>query len=368
MTALLTHGATMLLTYATHSLLACVLALIAARSLHAPQERDMLWKVALVAPLVTTLVAIVAPGLRGTPFRVELADLVRRSPLLQLPDPRLIVRVLDDGIRREEFRRLIDPVTTMLSVLAVSVTGLCSAVAGVRLVTRRRILARALRARHHVAGIRDGVRLSSSDTLQSPVALFPREICLPTFVLRDFSAQHCETLVAHESAHLRRRDPSWFALVDVICACSAYQPLVFVVARSFRCDVELICDEAAVRATGSRTALIGALALLASPFDAISPLHGAPAAYNGSPLVARATRIARLSLDERPAGLRNAMFAACVLAAALVVAPVVSTVPRIDPVPADLSRMTSRARSEGRLVTVDSTVTEGRMSVRVLVH
>jgi beta-lactamase regulating signal transducer with metallopeptidase domain len=190
------------------------------------------------------------------------------------------------------------------------------------------------------------VRLSAAPDLQSPVALGSFEVCLPSDVVDDFSERHQRSLIAHEVAHLDRRDPAWLFVAELIAALSAFQPLVFVVLRAFRHDVELICDEIAVRRTSDQESLIAALARLASPFDPRSPLHGAVAAYDGSPLVARAQRIATLSLAAAPSNARRpAMLLAAVLVGLLCAVPVVSAAPRLNDLPrhpADLMRVMGR--------------------------
>jgi beta-lactamase regulating signal transducer with metallopeptidase domain len=364
--------ATALLTYAGHSAVACVIALLVARVLRRPHERDLVWKAALIVPLVTAPMAILGATAGAT--RIDLADLARRSRLVHLPGRKLLVRVLDDGAGPEVFRQLIDPVTRVLAAMAIGIAVACVALAGLRLVRRRRALAGALAGRNHVreltaAGSSASIRLSSAIELQSPVALGASEICLPSTVLSDFPDAHRDTLIAHEMAHLERRDPFWFALAEGVAALTAFQPLVFVVLRAFRRDVELICDEAAVRCSSDRQALIGALALLASPFDPRSPIRGAATAYDGSPLVARATRIATLTLDGGEARDRRiALAMVVVLAATLCVVPVVSPAPRLADLPMSPRRAIEVARAEGRLVTVDSTVTERSTRLRVLIR
>ena len=49
---------TSLLTYAIHSFVACAIALAISRLLRQPQDRDLLWKVTLVAPVLTAAFAV----------------------------------------------------------------------------------------------------------------------------------------------------------------------------------------------------------------------------------------------------------------------------------------------------------------------
>jgi len=333
-------AATALLTYAGHSFAACGLALIAARFIRRPHDRDILWKAALIAPVATTAIAITlsAQGARS-PF-VDLGVVARRASPTRLPGRQVRIRVLRDGVTSRVDRGFSDPVTTVLSTGALAIALVAAGVAASRLVVRRRRLALAVGGRSDIGELTlatgETVRLSSSAELQSPVAFNRTEICLPDDVVREFPETHQRSLIAHEMAHLERRDPAWFAVTELIAALSAFQPLVHVVVRAFRRDVELICDETAVRRTNDQRSLISALALLASPFDPRSPLQGAATAYDGSPLVGRAERIATLRPDLSPASDRRPIALAVGVALGVLCAfPVVSAAPRLTDFPVD---------------------------------
>lgn len=366
--------ATVLFTYALHSAGACAIALVVCRALRHPQDRELLWKAALVAPVITTAGAMSLIATRGLDRFVDLANLLRRATHFRLPGRRVMVRVLDDGFQRDVVRQVIDPVASRLSLFCVLAALCCVLVAGMRFVHRRRALSRALAHRFHVRELpllarRNAIRLSAAANLESPVALGAAEICLPADVMDRFSDEHRRSLIAHELAHLQRRDPVWLVAAESIAALSAFQPLVLVVVRAFRRDVELICDEAAVRRTNDRASLIGALALLASPFDARSRIAGAATAYDGSPLVARATRIARLPIGTtRRAGRRYVLLAMTVLVGLLCAAPVVSSVVVPRDLPIDPASAVQAARVAGHTVVVDSIVTAGMHRTRVIVH
>ena len=360
---------TSLFTYAMHSVAACTLALIVGRFVRLPHDRDILWKVTLVAPLLTTAFALVlsATGTHGA--FIDLADLARRAPNVDLPGREVRIQMLHTGSASTVVRQFTDPVTTALSLAFVALVVTTTFVAVFRLSHRRRRLARAVSGRRAMGALPivtrgAAVRLSAAPDLQSPVALGSFEVCLPSDVVDDFSERHQRSLIAHEVAHLERRDPAWLFVAELIAALSAFQPLVFVVLRAFRRDVELICDETAVRRTSDQESLIAALARLASPFDPRSPLHGAAAAYDGSPLVARAQRIATLSLAAAPSNARRpALLLAVALVSLLCAVPVVSAAPRLNDLPrnpADMMRVMGRP---GRIVTVDETIVRTKRRV-----
>ena len=350
-------AATALLTYAAHGFAACGLALFAARFLRRPHDRDIVWKAALVAPIATTAIAITLSA-QGAPSPfVDLGELARRASPAQLPGRLVRIRVLREGDASRVDRWFSDPVTTALSAGALAVALLVVGAASTRLIVRRRRLAHAVGERSEIGALTlstgETVRLSSSAELQSPVAFNRAEICLPDDVVRDFAEPHQRSLIAHEMAHLERRDPAWFAATEVIAALSAFQPLVHVVVRAFRRDVELICDEAAVRRTNDQHSLISALALLAAPFDPRAPLQGAATAYDGSPLVGRAERIATLGPNLAPVSARRPIALAVAVALAILCAfPVVSAAPRLTDLPVDPA-MLSRNPHLKRIVNVD---------------
>jgi len=361
---------TSLFTYAIHSFVGCAIALAISRLLRQPQDRDLLWKVTLVAPVLTAAfaVALSLNGLHGTGF-IDLADLARRVSNVELPGRQVQVRMLYTGSTSSVERQFSDPVTTALSIASLAIILCVTFVALIRLANRRRALTRAVSHRRAMGALPlvahgTAVRLSAASDLQSPVALGVGEICLPSEVVDTFSQCHQKSLIAHEVAHLERRDPMWFFAAELIAAFSAFQPLVFVVLRAFRRDVELICDETAVRRTSDQQSLIAALALLASPFDPRSPLHGAATAYDGSPLVARAQRIATLSLAAAPSKPRRpALVLAAVLVGLLCAVPVVSAAPRLTDFPRDPAAAMRGLPHARRIMTVDQTVVHTKRRV-----
>jgi beta-lactamase regulating signal transducer with metallopeptidase domain len=362
--------AAIVLTYAAHSAVACGIALAIARCIRRPHDRDVLWKAALVAPIVTTATATVA-GNFGLRALVDLANVVRRWVHVPLPHRTFLVRMEHNASGSNVFRQFTDPVTTTLTTIALIVAAVAVVLALVRFIIRRHALTNALGKREHIADVPSSngstIRLFATDGLQSPVAFGANEICLPTEVLNGFTGDHQQSLIAHETAHLERRDPPWFLAVELITALSAFQPLVFVVARAFRRDVELICDEAAVTKTGDRGAMIGALARLAAPFDASAALHAATA-YDGSPLVERAERIATLAPMAAPVRKRSGwVYAAAIVAATPLAIPVLSSAPRLPDFPGDVPALFREAHALGRGVRIDTTMVGDERIVRRMI-
>ena len=115
------------------------------------------------------------------------------------------------------------------------------------------------------AGIRSPVRLSVSTRISSPFStgLLRPEVCVPSAVLTDLTRAQQEVLLAHELAHIARRDPAWFGLGYLIEKVLFFQPLNRVARRQLAELAEVACDDCAVRWTGARIALASCLAEVA---------------------------------------------------------------------------------------------------------
>jgi beta-lactamase regulating signal transducer with metallopeptidase domain len=108
-----------------------------------------------------------------------------------------------------------------------------------------------------------GVRLTASEKLASPVVLSQREICLPERALREFPASALSSMLAHEYAHVARRDPQWLVIYQALEAALFFQPLVFVATRALRADAELASDCWAVQGGADALSLADSLATVA---------------------------------------------------------------------------------------------------------
>jgi hypothetical protein len=94
------------------------------------------------------------------------------------------------------------------------------------------------------------LRLTVSAGLRSPVALASGEIVVPPEAL-ELEARQQEAMLAHELAHVLRRDPAWLVLAAVIEALLFIQPLNRVARRGMQEAAEELSDDWAVRHIGS---------------------------------------------------------------------------------------------------------------------
>ncbi|MCA9685323.1 MAG: Uma2 family endonuclease, partial [Myxococcales bacterium] len=109
-----------------------------------------------------------------------------------------------------------------------------------------------------------GQQLVLDAVFTSPVALGRSEICLPQRAVDVLSPAQIQAILAHELAHLERRDPHWLALAAVIEALFFFQPLNRLARRGMQESAELLCDDWAIAATGDGVQFAKSLAELAS--------------------------------------------------------------------------------------------------------
>lgn len=143
-----------------------------------------------------------------------------------------------------------------------------------------------------VAGVRRPIRLTSAAGLASPVALGRSEICIPHAVLTDLDHDQQRSVLAHELAHLTRHDPIWLTAACLIERVFCFQPLNRLARRRMQETAEYICDDWAVRRTGSSLTMAKSLVKVAEW------MHGGPQpvplsgmAENSSQLLQRVRRL-----------------------------------------------------------------------------
>jgi beta-lactamase regulating signal transducer with metallopeptidase domain len=99
-------------------------------------------------------------------------------------------------------------------------------------------------------------------------------IVLPARCVRDLTPDQIHAVLAHEVAHLVRRDPAWIAFGDLICRALWLQPLNRLALEGLRASAELACDDWAVGRTRHPLELARSIAKVA---EWIHPRRSAPA-------------------------------------------------------------------------------------------
>jgi HEAT repeat protein/beta-lactamase regulating signal transducer with metallopeptidase domain len=189
----------------------------------------------------------------------------------------------------------------VMAVALVGVYGLQRKLFARRIAGRRPVmthpLAEMLEILSAEAGIVRPIRLTASPALASPVALGSSEIAIPEAALTDLDPDQQRGMLAHELAHLERHDPAWLTAACLAERIAFFQPLNRLARRRMQESAEYLCDEWAVRRTGSGVFLAKCLAKVAEWMDA-SPraVPVAGMAEERSHLVARVRRL----LDATP--------------------------------------------------------------------
>jgi hypothetical protein len=122
-------------------------------------------------------------------------------------------------------------------------------------------------------------------------------------------------MLAHELAHLERRDPHWLMAFGWLEALFLLQPLNRVVRKQFQHAAEQLCDEFALAQTQQPIALAQCLAQVASWLRSESDVFPYPAmAENASPLLRRVERVLNGAREPLAVSARMRWAAAGVLA------------------------------------------------------
>src|SRR5437879_5159237 len=335
-----------------------------------PAASDLLWKVALLASLMTG--TIQSRLELSTPASVALpvATLPQAALLNQPAAPASdagnpgVRRAVRDAAGASVSRAPSLPLVVVLVWGAIAL-GWCLHYVARRLILFGRLadrravtdgpLAATLAELQRTAGYRRRVHLTMARTISSPVALGLSEICVPELALSDLGAEQQRSMLAHELAHLARRDSLWLAGASLMERCFFFQPLNRLARRELETTAEYLSDEWATRKTGSAVALAKCLATVAEWIQA-SPL-GVPVAglaERRSFLVSRISRLLGGRFPSGPASRRGwAIAAALGVAVTIAAAPRVSQgVAREGSPPGPLSAM----RRGGAATTQDTTV------------
>jgi beta-lactamase regulating signal transducer with metallopeptidase domain len=165
------------------------------------------------------------------------------------------------------------------------------------------------------------VNLTISDRLTSPVALGDDEICLPERALSELDPIRMESILAHELAHLVRRDPTWLTVARVIEAIFFFQPLNIIARRRMQEAAEFASDAWASRRVARPLDLAHCLARVAE-WTIAAPRLPVPAMAErrGHVLVRRVQRLTSGQLVHESAPGRGVRLAAVGALVALVLA------------------------------------------------
>jgi HEAT repeat protein/beta-lactamase regulating signal transducer with metallopeptidase domain len=191
-------------------------------------------------------------------------------------------------------------------------------------------------------GVWHPVRLSTTTSIATPLALGKGEICVPERFLHALGEEEQKAALAHELGHLVRRDPLWNLGAHVLEAVFFFQPLHRVARVRLRESAEFLADAWAVRETGSRLGLARCLAEVADWVSSVEApeLAGSVAmAEGGSPLLARVRRLLEGEPEAATSNVARGAAAVALVAVTAAFAPTVSSgASALLPTPADPAR------------------------------
>lgn len=335
-----------LLTYLVHSTLLIALAALVSIRVSSNGWRDMLWKVALVGGIVTATVQM-ALGLEPVAGQHQLPGNVTAETEWGVGSGELVVRAEPDRQVPDRIAPASGPASEPVNATTSSASSVQAPVitepaaatesgsqtwsmpsarstllgiwAGiallllVRLAYRHVRLLRMLGDRRQVVesglpemlaelrrntGIWRPVWLAASPSCPSPLALGASEICVPERFLDELGRDEQRAALAHELAHIARRDPLWHLIAGIVESVLFIQPLNALVRLRMREAAEHLCDDWAVHHVGSEVGLARCLATVASwvsPNVEPIPVGVMAMAEGGSPLLVRVQRL----LDHR---------------------------------------------------------------------
>lgn len=324
-----------LLTYFVHSSVFLLLALLVTSTgwIRQLAVRELVWKCALLAGLVTA--PLQASGiLDPVPRPLAMPEPVRTASVEAAaefqPGPTAPGLTMTAVQAPQAHTPQLSPVAAAL--LAWTLVG---ALMLVRLAALAAGLVRQLQHRHRVG---DGwlrcqareladtfairaPRLSTQPGLSSPFCVVTGEIVLPEWVLALPRGQQ-RAMLAHEMAHLKRRDPAWLLLGKLVQAVAFFQPLNWVAARKLSELSEFACDAWSKKLCHSGLALAECLAECARRQSRPpSPTLVMAMASGRSPIIERTHQLLHGKSDEAraaPVWARWAVACAIIMIALLI--------------------------------------------------
>ena len=330
-------AASWLLTYMVHSTIILAVAwVVTSRASVSVGVRDVIWKFALLGGIAT---ATVQTAIAREPLGGQLLLAPRLGP--PAPAMRVTLQAEPGGAPAHLFVRRPGAPRWSNGLVALWMTAAGAGLLWLTIAHARTVAAlgdrtdlrdtpigRRLAALLARARVDRHVELTCSDTIASPVALVGDEVCLPRRALLELGPNEQDGMLAHEVAHVVRRDPQWLVAARVIEVVLFMQPLNRLARHRMQEVAEFLCDDWAVSRMGKPVTLAKCLAAVAewvthapATTPRLRPMS-AMVEQGGSPLVRRVGRILSGGAAPRArTGHMTMVTSACALAALAAVAP-----------------------------------------------
>jgi len=269
-------------TYAVHSTLLFAATWFASRRLRSHQMREVLWKVALLTAVVTSVLhssgaVIGLGGLHDVSRSVEARVLGTAPHSSAKPSqafPISDTRHIKFGARLPEAWGILRIVPLILATVwllyaltvaarVISATARARRALGPRADVREPAVLSRFSAIRQRLGLKRSVRLTHCAAVSSPVALGAAEICIPDRILSELGPDELDCVLAHEAAHLIRHDPWWLLTAVTLESVFFFQPLNRVARKEIQEEAEYLADDLAVSGGSSGVTLARCLAQVA---------------------------------------------------------------------------------------------------------
>ena len=300
-----------LLTYAIHStILLAGAAAIAWRLADQHAWLDAIWKAALIGPLVTASLNV-GPNTIGLTDRVAQHTSTSRPANHAAVDRASVASAAELSEKREEGVALANIESTGWQLvmppwpsIAVLAWLLIAAVLVVRYGATLRRFYRSVGSGPAVPTpeLQPRIKVTTSDLCTVPLALAGRHIVVPPRFLVELTADEQRAALAHETAHVLRRDPAWRIIAAIVERVLFFQPLNRAARIRMTESAEFLCDRWAVQQTGSPLALARCLSMVAawaSPADDKWAIGVSAMARSDSAMVRRVKHILHEPLIAR---------------------------------------------------------------------
>ncbi|MFL5635978.1 MAG: M56 family metallopeptidase, partial [Gemmatimonadaceae bacterium] len=293
-----------LATYAIHSTVLLVGALVVTRMVSHEAVRDVIWKTALLGGLVTATLTFASVGFTP-PVQLSLPSAASQNVGEAQRTGTTDSRVVEYDVGSVAQERANGP-TISVAPLLITIWCAGALLLLARLVAHNVGLYSRLRGRVYLsegplpswlaeirrrAGFWRPVRLSVAPACATPIALGDSEICVPERFLTELDERQQRAGMAHEVAHLVRRDPAWQLVAGVIESVFFFQPLNRLARLRMRDAAENLSDDWAAIQIGTPLDLARCLGNIASWLGEPVPSGTLAMAEGGSPLVERVRRL-----------------------------------------------------------------------------
>jgi len=308
-------AAAWLATYAIHSTVLLGGALIMERALSRRSEAllETLWRAALFAPLLTATLQLA--GLAPHTWRMELASSAAGAGSTPIHIGGLLL----------EGRAASLPGSVVFAGLMVYLAVVVTRLAGLFMTRQslRRLLSdrspagdSMLSARMERFSRGMSVKITVSSRISTPMVVSRDELCLPWRAVRGLSPDELDAVLAHEIAHLRRRDDAWLWAMLVAERILWIQPLNRLAVSRLHRLAECFCDDWALGRSVRPVALASALTRVAGWMRMTPATRLAVGMASNESLAV--TRVRRILDTNRPRGERPSRRVAIALATLLV--------------------------------------------------